>query len=122
MRKRLPLPAYPHKTPEIERLRPFFDGVYHFIQHELPELLTATKVWIVPGTLPPGAETYTTLEVVGAAMGQPVMLGFTAPLPAGALLIGAVSAKDVVTATLANRTGAPLTVPSGTVRACVWAY
>jgi hypothetical protein len=121
MRTRIPPPAYPTKTPELERLRPFFDAVYRIITLELPELLTATKTWDPPSAAN-GASTSTTLPVPGAVVGQPVAVGFSVAVPAGALLVGAVTALNTVTVTLMNHTGGALNLTSGTLRACVWAY
>lgn len=81
-------------------------------------LLTGTVVWD-PDSVVDGAVTSTTLAVAGAAIGDPVVASFTVAVPAGALLVGAVTAEDTVTVTLFNKTGSALNLGSGTLRADV---
>lgn len=73
-----------------------------------------------PGSVADGDITSTTVEVLRAAVGDTVAVGFSEAVPAGALLVGAVTASDEVTVTLANFTGIPIDLAEGTVRATVW--
>jgi len=63
-----------------------------------------------------------TVPVPEAQIGDTVAIGFTQPLPVGALLTGAVTAANTVTATLVNLTGRDLDLPLGTLRADVWRH
>lgn len=60
----------------------------------------------------------TTVTVTGAAVGDPVALGFSQDLQ-GMLLTGYVSAADTVTVILRNGTGGGIDLASGTLRAVV---
>lgn len=80
---------------------------------------SGTATWD-PASIADGAMTSTTVAVDGAMVGQSVSVGFSVAVPAGALLVGAVTAGSVVTVTLYNRTGGVLNLASGTVRADVW--
>ena len=83
--------------------------------------LSATAIWD-PASIADAAMTSTTVAVTGAAIGDTVAVGFSVAVPAGALLVGAVTAADVVTVTLFNKTGAALDLASGTLRADVWKH
>ncbi len=83
--------------------------------------LSATAAWD-PASVADAAMTSTTVAVTGAAIGDTVAVGFSVAVPAGALLVGAVTAADVVTVTLFNKTGAALDLASGTLRADVWKH
>lgn len=83
--------------------------------------LSATATWD-PASVADAAVTSTTVGVPGAAIGDTVAVGFSVAVPAGALLVGAVTAADVVTVTLFNKTGAALDLASGTLRADVWKH
>jgi hypothetical protein len=83
--------------------------------------LSGVAVWD-PGSIADGAVASTTVTVTGAVVGNTVVVGFTTAVPAGALLVGAVTAPGVVSVTLFNKTGAPLDLASGTVRADVWKH
>ena len=83
--------------------------------------LSATATWD-PASVADAAMTSTTVDVTGAAIGDTVAVGFSVAVPAGALLVGAVTAADVVTVTLFNKTGAALDLASGTLRADVWKH
>jgi hypothetical protein len=83
--------------------------------------LSSTKTWD-PASTADGAVDSTTLTVTGAAIGNTVTVGHSVAIPAGALLVGAVTATNTVTVTLFNKTGAPLDVASGTLRADVWQH
>lgn len=80
--------------------------------------LSATKTWD-PANTADGAMTSTTITVTGAVVGDPVRVGFTPAVPAGAVLSGSVTAADTVTVTLLNKTGGALDLASGTLRADV---
>jgi hypothetical protein len=82
---------------------------------------SGTNTWDPPN-VSNAASTSTTLSVSGAALGDTVAVGFSEPLPAGALLTGAVTAANTVTVTLANLTGGDLNLNPGTVRADVWKH
>ena len=81
--------------------------------------VSGTKTWD-PGSVADGALTSTVLTVTGAVVGDPVAVGFSTAVPAGALLVGAVTAADSVTVTLLNKTGGALDLTSGTLKAIVW--
>ena len=81
--------------------------------------LSGTKAWN-PASVNDGAMTSTTLTVTGACIGDPVAVGFANAVPAGALLVGSVTAANTVTATLFNKTGGALDLASGTLKAIVW--
>jgi len=66
--------------------------------------------------------TSATINVEGARVGDPVAVGFSQPVPAGALLVGAVTAPNVITFTLFNKTGRTLDLPRGMLRADVWKH
>ncbi len=83
--------------------------------------LSSTTTWDPASTLD-AAMTSTTLTVTGAAIGDTVAVGFSVAVPAGALLVGAVTATNTVTVTLFNKTGSTLDLASGTLRADVWQH
>jgi hypothetical protein len=56
---------------------------------------------------------WTDVKVGGAALGDTVAVGFTRPIPAGAILAGASSVEDTVTVTLFNATTKPPSLSSG---------
>jgi hypothetical protein len=66
-----------------------------------------------------GAMTSATVGCMGAVVGDPVSVGFSAAVPAGAILSGSVTAADTVTVTLFNQTGAPLDLLSGTLKVVI---
>jgi hypothetical protein len=82
------------------------------------ERTVGTSAWSPP-RIADGAVAYTTVTVQGAGLGDPVAVGFSQSMPAGALLVGAVTAPNVITVTLLNRTGRPLELARGTLRADV---
>lgn len=81
--------------------------------------LRGTVTWD-PASIADGAITSTTVTVTGAAVGDTVSVGFSVAVPAGAVLAGAVTSANTVTATIFNKTGSPLDLGSGTLRADVW--
>ncbi|MBI4242966.1 MAG: right-handed parallel beta-helix repeat-containing protein [Planctomycetes bacterium] len=83
--------------------------------------LSATTTWDPP-SISNGAATSTTLTVSNAVVGNTVAVGFSTAVPGGALLVGAVTAANTVTVTLANHTGGALNLASGTLRADVWQH
>ena len=72
-----------------------------------------------PGSVNDGAMTSTTVGCIGAAVGDPVSVGFSQAVPAGAILSGSVTSADTVTVTLFNKTGAPMDLVSGTLKVVV---
>ena len=82
---------------------------------------SGTATWD-PGSIADGAMTSTTVTVPGAVVGNTVCVGFSTAVPAGALLVGAVTAYQTVTVTLFNKTGGDLDLASGTLRADVWQH
>jgi parallel beta-helix repeat protein len=82
---------------------------------------SATSAWDPP-LLAHGSTVSTDILVNGAQVGDTVAVGFTQPLPSGAILAGAVTAANTVTVTLLNMTGSSFDLPSGTVRADVWRH
>lgn len=83
--------------------------------------LSATTTWDPPSVAAGGVAS-TTVTVTNARVGNTVSVGFDVAVPAGALLVGAVTANDTVTVSLFNATGAPLDLGSGTLRADVWQH
>ena len=81
--------------------------------------LTGTKTWDPP-RVANGSYASTTVAVKSAAIGDTVAVGLSQPVPAGALLVGAVTGVDTVTVTLMNQTGSRLDLASGTLRVDVW--
>jgi hypothetical protein len=79
----------------------------------------ATSPWD-PASIADGAMTSTTITVSGAQIGDPVGVGFSNAVPAGALLTGQVTATNTVTVTLFNKTGAALDLASGTLHVTAW--
>ena len=82
---------------------------------------SGTATWD-PASLAAGADLSQTLTVQGAAVGDVVGVGFSQPVPAGVLLVGAVTAPNTVTVTLLNETAAAVDLASGTLRAIVTKY
>jgi hypothetical protein len=72
-----------------------------------------------PGNVRDGAMTSTTVSLIGAVIGDPVSVGFSQAVPAGAILSISVTATDTVTVTLLNKTGAPLHLKPGILRVLV---
>jgi hypothetical protein len=85
-------------------------------RHKLVRALAGSAVWD-PGSVADGDVTSTTLAVTGARAGQPCSVAFETVVPAGAILAGTVTANDVVTVTLFNKTGGALDLVSGTLHA-----
>lgn len=83
--------------------------------------LSATAAWS-PKPVPPGKAAWTEVAVERAAPGDTVAVGFSRPLPAGAVLSGTVSAPGVVSVTLLNATGRVLAPGAGAVRADCWVH
>jgi len=82
---------------------------------------SGTDTWD-PGSINDGDMTSTTLTVASAVIGDTVAVGFSKAIPAGALLVGAVTAYQTVTVTLFNKTGGVLDLDSGTLRADIWQH
>lgn len=75
-----------------------------------------------PGVVNSSSQVSTTVNVPNAAVGDTVAVGFSAPVAGGAILGGAVTSPGVVTVTLVNMSGAPMTFGSGTLRADAWQH
>jgi hypothetical protein len=87
----------------------------------ISRILSSTVVWD-PGNVLDGAQTSTTITVNSAAIGDTCLVGFSNAVPAGAILAGQVTSANTVTVTLFNRTGSPLDLASGTLRATAIQY
>jgi hypothetical protein len=85
---------------------------------EVAGVLTGTATWD-PASVAAGAQTTTTVTVTGAAVGDPVAVGFSQDLQ-GMQLTGYVSATNMVTVVLRNETGGAIDLASGTLRADVF--
>jgi hypothetical protein len=72
--------------------------------------------------VPSNEATSTEFVVRGARVGDTVAVGFSRPVPGGALLVGAVTDTDTVTVTLLNQTGGELSPGDGVLRADVWQH
>lgn len=87
----------------------------------ISRILSSTVVWD-PGNVLDGAQTSTTITVNSAAIGDTCLVGFSNAVPAGAILAGQVTSANTVTVTLFNKTGSPLDLASGTLRATAIQY
>jgi hypothetical protein len=85
---------------------------------EVAGVLTGTATWD-PASMAAGAQTTTTMTVTGAAVGDPVAVGFSQDLQ-GMQLTGYVSAANTVTVVLQNGTAGAIDLVSGTLRADVF--
>jgi hypothetical protein len=83
--------------------------------------LSGTASW-EPPDVSHGAAVWTAVAVRGAAPGDTVAVGYSKPVPPGALLVGAVTAADVVTVTLLNQTSNSLKLEPGLLRADCWVH
>jgi hypothetical protein len=83
--------------------------------------LSGTTSWDPP-SVADGGQSSKTVSVPGASVGDTVAVGFSIAVPAGALLVGAVTSSGTVTVTLFNKTGAALDLGSGTLRADAWKH
>jgi hypothetical protein len=61
-------------------------------------------------------------DLPNAQVGDTVLVGFSPAVPGNVLVTGAVNPPGMVTVSLLNTTGAPLDLPSSTVRAEVWKH
>ena len=77
---------------------------------------SASAVWDPPAVAN-GATVSTTFPANGLGIGDPVAIGFSQPVPGGALLVGSVTAPNTISVTLLNLTGATLDLDPGTLRA-----
>jgi hypothetical protein len=84
----------------------------------LPEALVATKAWN-PGSAGAASFTWTTVEVPGARMGDPVSVGFTDD-EEGVFYVGTVRRPGVVTVTLGNLNSGAYNMNPGTLTVIVW--
>lgn len=83
--------------------------------------LTGTATWDA-ASVADGAMVSTTVGVADAALGDVAVCSLTVAVPAGALLVAHVTAVNVVTVTLFNKTGGALDLASATLRATVFRY
>ena len=82
--------------------------------------LEARATWD-PASVADGAVATTTVTCLGAAVGDPVSVGFTANVAGTNLLWTAyVQAADVVRVVLLNKNGAAVDLGSGTLTVMVW--
>ena len=87
--------------------------------NEIKNIWTATRSWD-PGSLADGATSpAVTLTISGAAVGDPVVAGFSSITAGGWVLAAHVTAANTVSVTVTNRTGATADLPNGTLRATV---
>jgi len=75
-----------------------------------------------PGEIADGAEDTTTVTCIGAAVGDPVMVGYVGLDEAGWRIDGYVSAADTVSVRIENLSGGALTPPSSTLKVMVFKY
>jgi hypothetical protein len=83
--------------------------------------LSGTAPW-EPSGVPHGSAIGTTVTVPGTSPGDTVAVGFSRAVPVGTLLVGAVTAPDIVAVTLLNQTGRTLHLSPGTLRADCWVH
>jgi hypothetical protein len=86
----------------------------------LPTPLVATATWNPADIAADGGITTTTVDVRGAALGDPVSVGLTTLAGQDAIIAGKVSAADVVEVVLFNKSGGALNLASGTLTVVVW--
>lgn len=87
--------------------------------NEIKNIWTATRSWD-PGSIADGATSAAvTLTISGASVGDPVLAGFSSITAAGWLLDAHVTSANTVSVTITNKTGAPVDLPNGTLRATV---
>lgn len=84
-----------------------------------PTKLTSGSVSWTPGTIAGGAFSSVAVPVTAAVVGQSAVPGFSLPLPAGVLASASVTAAGVVTVSLFNFSGSPVTLAAGTAWADV---
>lgn len=82
------------------------------------KVLTGTKTWD-PASVAQNTEQSTTITVAGAAVGDPVTVGFTQVVGANAVLYAEVTAADTVTVRLRNFAATGLDLASGTLKVTV---
>jgi hypothetical protein len=83
------------------------------------QALTGTVAWD-PGSISDGAATATSVTVTGAAVGDACTATLSTIGARNMLITAHVSATNTVRVTLFNKDGAPVDLPSGTVRAWVF--
>lgn len=83
--------------------------------------LVGTLAYTLPAT-GAGASQGVALTVQGAAVGDPVSVGFTGGMPPGWLFSAQVTSANTVTVTMTNNTGATSTATAGTLRAAVFKF
>lgn len=81
--------------------------------------LTGNASWD-PGSVNSGAVASTTVTVTGAAIGNTAIASFTVALPAGVMMLAAVTAANTVTVTLLNQSGTAVNLDTGTLRVDVF--
>jgi hypothetical protein len=91
------------------------------ISYSYPRIETGTASW-TPGTVGANSTVTQVITVPGAALGDPVAVGYNQTLDNALVLGGYVSAANTVTAKIRNNTGAGIAVTAGTVRATVWKH
>lgn len=84
-------------------------------------ILTATATWN-PLSVADGASTATLVGVSGAALGDPVAVGFTSLTAGNWQISGTVNAANQVTVSLLNKTGGAVDLASGTLRVAVMKF
>lgn len=119
MATRKPYPQLPPVGPKADPLRHWLEWAARKLGL-LPEALTATKEWN-PGSVAHGSSASTTVEVIGARMGDPVSVGCTDQEP-GVLFTGAVSDNDEVTVAMSNLAvaGGAFNMDAATLTVIVW--
>ena len=93
------------------------EGTSDYIRHHF----SSTVAWDPPAVAH-GSAVAATFNIVGARLGDTVVVSHSRRLPARALLTGAVTGKDQVTVTLLNMTGLSQNLPSGDLRIDVWQH
>jgi hypothetical protein len=87
----------------------------------IKRVLSATATWD-PTSLADGASGATVVGVTGAAVGDPVFVGFSSLTAGNWQISGTVSSADNVTVSLFNKTGGTVDLPSGTLRVTVFKF
>lgn len=77
--------------------------------------ITTFATW-TPGTIASGGFASATVTIRNANPPAPCAVGFTQALPAGMILHAVLTSSETATVTLFNLTGAPQTIPLGTLQ------
>ncbi len=81
-----------------------------------------TATWDPPSIADGAVATTTVSNIPYAALGDPLMVGFTNAVPAGAILSAHMTSANTAQVTLFNKSGAPLDLAPGTLYVSAWKF